>query len=277
MAGPFYKPYINENRSGIIKQYEQLPVDPAQKDDNGYRHKLAAELKLYEKTQHDQKTRLQDSLKTSLKHQLELKNYQKENAFRMTKREKDINRTGLHNWKESIGESDGHAIPGWGYNSRYKYLGMHNTCKKNLGSSDFPLGGNLHRSVQHQASQVVSKIESSVNLHGDKAFADTAEYRLREEAAPVNKGLGKGGVTRQRTPGGTLNTHGMSNPMYASEPNLHSRLRDATENGYAEENGKLTESAVNMKRDSPEGYMKNHLPQENAYARDFGGQLGALG
>ena len=96
MAGPFYKPYINENRGGIIKQYEQLPVDPAQKDDNGYRHKLAAELKLYEKTQHDQKTRLQDSLKTSLKHQLELKNYQKENAFRMTKREKDINRTGLH-------------------------------------------------------------------------------------------------------------------------------------------------------------------------------------
>jgi hypothetical protein len=96
VAGPFYKPYINENRSGIIKQYESLPVDPKQKDDNGYRHKLAAELKLYEKTQHEQKIRLQDSLKTSLSHQLELKNYQKDNAFRMTKREKDINRTGLH-------------------------------------------------------------------------------------------------------------------------------------------------------------------------------------
>jgi hypothetical protein len=69
----------------------------------------------------------------------------------------------------------------------------------------------------------------------------------------------------------------MSNPMYASEPNLHNKLREATENGYPEQNGQLTESAVNMKRDAPEGYLKSHLPKENAYARDFGGQLGALG
>jgi len=69
--GPFYNPYIRDNRAGVVEQYESLPAQPKKKDDGQYRHKLAAELKLYDMSQHNQKMRLQDSLKTSLNHQLE--------------------------------------------------------------------------------------------------------------------------------------------------------------------------------------------------------------
>lgn len=227
-------------------------------------------------SQQNQKKRLQDSLKSSLNHQLEMKNYQKDNAFRMTKREKNINRTDLHLWKDGKAEHDSH-IPGWGYNSRYKYLGMHNSFKKNVGSLDFPLGGDLHRSVQVRANHHLGRIENSINQNGDKAFVNTGNFVMGDDNPTKRGGLGVGGVNRQRTPGGTRNIMGNNASLYASEPNLRARLRESGEM-ITQPNapGPQTEADAGGKTEVPEGYGQSHMKTENLMSRDFGGQLGPL-
>jgi len=195
----------------------------------------------------------------------------------MTKREKGINRTDLHLWKDGKAENDGHQIPGWGYNSRYKYLGMHNSFKKNLGSLDFPLGGNLHRSVQVNANEHIGLIAKSISQNTNKAFANTADYKLAEERPGPRGGMGVGGAVRQRTPGGTENIRGRNNSLYASEPNLHNRLRESGDVA-ARGNGAQQQTEADVgKNQAPEGYHQSHINTEHAMNRDFGGQMAALG
>ena len=52
------------------------------------------------------------------------------NAFRMDRREKNFQNAEMHAWKNNDKTIHTHAIPGWGYNSRYKHL-----YKQNLNVS----------------------------------------------------------------------------------------------------------------------------------------------
>jgi len=226
-AGPFYKPYIANNKDRVWHEMEhegfndESLTQKKKREDWEYRNKLALELKLYEEAQCKTKQEMQNSLKKNLADQIKFKELQKENAFRMTKREKVLNQKDLHNWKESKPDIESCMIPGWGYNSRYKYLYQNNNngFKRNMNSSEFPLGGDNHKNVQNHAHNTLKKLENNIRDTSDNVFNLLANHRVEDAESRMNK-LAPRTYSPTHGNNNTMEYQKRGNPLYQSEPNL---------------------------------------------------------
>lgn len=264
VAGPYYVPYLDTNKPRVLEEMEKKcqnyenEDDRKKVEDHEYRKRINLELKQYEETQIKQKMALQQSMKDSQDKQIQEKQFFKDNAFRMTRREKNLNRPDLQNWKTNKPELEGQAIPGWGYNSRYKYLYLHNGYKKNSNSQNFPLGGDLYRSVQGNVTDELNKIEHNNRDSNDAAFIRLAEHKVStQEAKMSNIGLANKDGNPITSPKVEATTN--QNLLSQSQPNLLST---------SEVKNNLNQDPC-QENTAPPGYMTSQMHMDQDQAREF--------
>jgi len=128
---------------------------------------------------------------------------------------------------------------------------LHNAFKRNVNSQDFPLGGDLHKSVQQHANQELNKIEGNIQETNDAAFNTLAKHKIE-----TNDRVGHNYTYSPVNAAKTL-ANKRSHPLYASDPSLNAHhMRSNPINDTLVISGHH-ENKDNNEMKPPQGYNKS--------------------
>ena len=137
---------------------------------------------------------------------------------------------------------------------------MHNGFKKNITNNEFPLGGNLLKSVQTSVNSRLNQIENNNRDSNDQAFVRLADHKVTNQAARLNV-LGLANKGDYLSPKGGNDPMGQ-NPLYKSQPDLRGMSN-------ADEEPKDNQEGDILDRTAPHGYMKSHAQMDQGLSQEF--------